>query len=108
MVLIRRTVLPREYASSFDSPAALLDKLFERSRVNKRFPTPLLSSQKVRQLRSQFIKILNVPMNERCPTPFVLFLQVKPRHGGKRTRQTRLYYLQFPELLNEIRFFEEQ
>lgn len=39
VVLIRRTALPREYASSFDSPAALLDKIFEHPRIKKRFPT---------------------------------------------------------------------
>ena len=30
VLLIRRTVRPREYASGFDSPAALLDGHFER------------------------------------------------------------------------------
>jgi len=29
VLLIRRTVRPRGYASGFDSPAALLDRLFE-------------------------------------------------------------------------------
>ena len=29
VLLIRRTVRPRGYASGFDSPAALLDSLFE-------------------------------------------------------------------------------
>jgi hypothetical protein len=29
VLLIRRTVRPRRYASGFDSPAALLDSLFE-------------------------------------------------------------------------------
>jgi len=41
---------PREYASSFDSPAALLDKIFEHPRIKKRLPTLLfLSNPLLRQ-----------------------------------------------------------
>jgi hypothetical protein len=49
VLLIRRTVRPRGYASGFDSPAALLDELFEHPADRQALLPYVLSQQRVAQ-----------------------------------------------------------
>ena len=50
VLLIRRTVRPRGYASGFNSPAALLDELFERPAWRSQLREPELKFQSPLQL----------------------------------------------------------
>jgi hypothetical protein len=50
VLLIRRTVRPRGYASGFNSPAALLDELFERPAWGSQLRDPELKFRSPLQL----------------------------------------------------------